>query len=134
MLRWLSRLNGRLMLLDHEPTNLHLVSLRMSDRPPQDVTRKILPIMAMPVVRTSKHYKGPNALSGTVVRQKDFDVTIGQCVVSDRNLATLFSSDRGHCPTMKSKSGCFLSNCMLCPTVVRQTDFRRLLRTVCCVL
>ena len=31
--------------------------------------------------------KDPDPLSGTVVRQTDFDVTIGQCAVSDKNLA-----------------------------------------------
>ena len=31
--------------------------------------------------------KGIDPLSDTVVRQTEFDVTIGQCVVSDRNLA-----------------------------------------------
>ena len=31
--------------------------------------------------------KSSHPLSGTVVRQTDSDVTIGQCVVSDRNLA-----------------------------------------------
>ena len=59
--------------------------------------------------------------SGTVV-QTDFDVTVGQCIVSDRNPAcavlirheTLFRS------TVKSHSLCSQANCMFCATVVRE--------------
>ena len=32
----------------------------------------------------------------------------------------LFSSDTRHCPTVKSRSVCSDSNCLFCPTVVRQ--------------
>ena len=33
--------------------------------------------------------RGPDLLLDTVARQTDFDVTIGQCVVSDRNVACM---------------------------------------------
>ena len=32
-------------------------------------------------------YYSPDPLSGTVVRQTEFDITIEQCIVSHRNLA-----------------------------------------------
>ena len=50
-------------------------------------------------------------MSGTVLRLADFDVTIGQCVVPDRN---------AECAVMKSKSIGSHSNCMFCPAVVGQ--------------
>ena len=40
----------------------------------------------LPVAKISS-VNAPDPPSDTVVRQTDFDVTIGQCVVSDRNLA-----------------------------------------------
>ena len=38
---------------------------------------------------------GPHPLSGTVLRQADFDETIGQCLVSDRTLACIFLIRKG---------------------------------------
>ena len=47
-------------------------------------------------------FKSPDSISGTLVRQTDFDVTIGKCLVSDRIQHALFSSDTRHCPMRKS--------------------------------
>ena len=57
-------------------------------------------------------------LSDTVVRQADFDVTIGHCVVSDRNLPRAILIGRKTLSPVKSV--CSHSNCMVCLTVVRQ--------------
>ena len=80
--------------------------------------------------KTGPILDGPDPLSVTVVRRTGFDVTIGQCVVSDRNLAC-DTSDTRLCPTLKSKSTCFhsyfLSHC-------RRTDrLWRHNRTLYCV-
>ena len=59
-------------------------------------------------------------LSDTVMRQAYLDVTIGHCVVSDRNLPRAILIGRKTLSPVKSKSVCSHSNCMVCPTVVGQ--------------
>ena len=70
-----------------------------------------------------------HAFSGFVIQQTGIDLTIGQCLVSDRNLAcailitllhALFSLDTRDCLTVESKSVCSLSSCTFCPAVIQQ--------------
>ena len=51
--------------------------------------------------------KGPYPPTGTVIRQTDFDISIGQCLVSDRNLACAFLIRR------KTQSGGEAKVCLL---------------------
>ena len=61
---------------------------------------------------------GPHPLSGTAVGQTDFDVTIGQCVMSDKNLAcTILMRHKTMSDGERSEPVCSHSNCMFCPTV-----------------
>ena len=63
-----------------------------------------------------------HSLSGTVVGQSGFDVTIGQlCVIGVWHASA--SPDTRHCPTASSKSkvkSCSYSICLFCPTVLRK--------------
>ena len=59
----------------------------------------------------------------TVLGQTDIDVTTGQCLVSDRKLASaMLIAHEDAVRTVKSKSVCSHNNCVFSPTVVGQTD------------
>ena len=56
------------------------------------------------------------------VWQRDSDVTIGQFVVSDGNLACAIFI-RHETLSDEEVKVCSYSNCLFCPTVIRQTEF-----------
>ena len=58
-------------------------------------------------------------LSNTVIRQADFDATVGHCVVSDGDLAcAIFFSDKTISDSESFRSVCYHGKCLSCPTVV----------------
>ena len=61
----------------------------------------------------------PDPLPGAVVRQNSFDVIIGKCVVSDRNLARAVFI--GHQTVSDGEARvCLLPYKLFCPTVALQ--------------
>ena len=64
--------------------------------------------------------KGLDPLAVTIVGQTDFDFTIEQCLVSDRNPACAVLIRSRHRSTVKTKSVCSHSNCAFCPIVLGQ--------------
>ena len=64
-----------------------LIRLHAIMNSPKSARLCVQPHMSVGRVGSALPQLKTDPLSGTVVRQTDFDVIIGQCVVSDRNLA-----------------------------------------------